>query len=255
MTRTTSVQQQFGPNAERYARAIYFARGADLDDLIGVVKPQADWRVLDVATGGGHCAMMLAPLVAHVTATDITVEMLTAASQVSSARELDNITFEPANAEALPYADESFDLVTCRIAAHHFDDPGQAVREFARATKRGGCVVLVDPIVPYERAVADEINAWDLTRDPSHVACLTINGWSSLFCAADLDVVHINTFDVPLDFDDLMSRSSRDAATVADLRHRLLHGSTGLREFFKPREDDDRLSFIWPQMLIVGRRG
>ena len=254
MTRATSVQQQFGPNAERYARAAYFARGADLDDLIAVVKPQPDWHVLDVATGGGHCAMTIAPLVAHVTATDITTEMLTAASNVARERSLSNITFEPANAEVLPYANASFDLVTCRIAAHHFDDPGEAVREFARAIKRGGFVALVDPIVPYERAVADEINAWDATRDPSHVACLTVNGWSSLFCAADLDAIHINTFDVPLDFDDLMSRSSRDAATVADLRRRLQHGSPGLRDFFKPHEDDGRLTFIWPQMLIVGRK-
>ena len=254
MTRATSVQQQFGPNAECYARAAYFAHGADLDDLIAVVKPQLDWLMLDIATGGGHCAMTIAPLVAHVTATDITTEMLSAASSVACERGLGNLTFEPANAEALPYTDAGFDLVTCRIAAHHFDDPGQAVREFARVTKRGGFVALVDPIVPYERAVADEINAWDTVRDPSHVTCLTVNGWSSLFCAADLAVVHVNTFEVSLDFDDLMSRSSRDVTTVADLRRRMLNGSRGLQTFFKPREDVGRLTFTWTQMLIVGRK-
>jgi ubiquinone/menaquinone biosynthesis C-methylase UbiE len=119
----TSVQRQFGPNAERYARAAYFARGVDLDDLITVTQPQPTWRMLDVATGGGHCAFALAPLVQHITATDITAEMLIAASTVAHERGLDNITFEPADAEALPYTDGSFDLVTCRIAAHHFNDP------------------------------------------------------------------------------------------------------------------------------------
>jgi len=252
--RRTSVQLQFGPNAERYARAAYFARGVDLDDLIARIKPQSTWRALDVATGGGHCALTLAPLVAHVIATDITAEMLEAASAVAQERAVGNIAFERAEAEALPYADAAFDLVTCRIAAHHFDDPGQAVREFARVTQRAGFVAVVDPIVPYERAVADEVNTWDRTRDPSHVGCLTITGWSSLFCAAGLDVLHINTFDVSLDFDDLMSRSSRDAATVEDLRQRLLHGSPGLRAFFKPRLEGDRLTFTWSQVLIVGRK-
>jgi hypothetical protein len=128
------------------------------------------------------------------------------------------------------------------------------LREFARVTRRGGIVALVDPIVPYERAIADEINAWDLLRDPSHVACLTVNGWSSLFCAAGLDAVHINTFDMSLDFDDLMSRSSRDAATIALLRQKLVNSSTGLREFFRPHVEDDRLKFIWTQALIVGRK-
>lgn len=52
--------------------------------------------------------------------------------------------------------------------------------------------------MPYDRDVADEINAWDLRRDPSHVACLTVNGWSSLFCAAGLDAVHMDTFDTAL---------------------------------------------------------
>ncbi len=253
--RTASVQKQFGPNAEKYARATYFARGADLDDLIAVARPQLHWHVLDVATGGGHCAMMLAPLVKQVVATDITTEMLYAAADVARERGLGNFTFEPADAESLPYADESFDMVTCRIAAHHFSDPGQAVREFARVAKPGGLVALVDPIVPYDRAVADEINGWDLTRDPSHVACLTINAWSSLFCAAGVDAIHINTFDVPLDFDDLMSRSSRDDATVADLRQRLVHGSQGLRECFRPRDEAGRLKFYWTQVLVVGRKG
>jgi ubiquinone/menaquinone biosynthesis C-methylase UbiE len=249
-----AARQQFGPNAEKYARATYFAKNSSLEEMIAVAQPQADWRVLDVATGGGHCAFAFAPLVRHVIATDVTPEMLVAAAVMAQERGLNNVSFEPADAESLPFDDASFDMVTCRIAAHHFSDPGRAAREFARVTKRGGLVGLIDPIVPYDRAVADEINAWDLLRDPSHGACLTINGWSSLFCAAGLDATHINTFDMSLDFDDLMSRSSRDAATVTELRQRLLHGSAGLRAFFRPTKADERLTFNWPQGLIVGRK-
>jgi ubiquinone/menaquinone biosynthesis C-methylase UbiE len=255
-SRAAAAQRQFGPSAEKYARAAYFdGVSGSLQALIEVTQPRSDWRVLDIATGGGHCAFAFAPLVREVVATDVTPEMLVAAAAVAKERGLTNITFEPADAEALPFEDASFDLVTCRIAAHHFSDPGQAVREMVRVVKPGGLVGLIDPIVPYDRVVADEINAWDLLRDPSHAACLTINGWSSLFCAAGLDAVHLDTFDVPLDFDDLMSRSGRDAATEAELRRRLLHGSAGLRSFFRPREVDGRLTFNWPQGLVVGRRG
>lgn len=250
----SKVQQQFTPNAEKYARAEYFGRNAALTEMIEVMKPQAGWRILDVATGGGHTAFAFAPLVQQVIATDITPAMLHAASAVARERNLHNISFEVADAEALPYDDASFDAVTCRIAAHHFSDAGEGVRQMARVAKAGGLVGLIDPVVPYERAVADEINAWELLRDPSHVACLTINGWASLFCAANLDANHINTFDVEIDFDDLMSRAGRDAKTIAELRRQLLQGSAGLREFFKPKEAEGRLTFTWPQVLIVGKK-
>jgi ubiquinone/menaquinone biosynthesis C-methylase UbiE len=258
MSQIASVQQQFGPNAERYARASYFGKQDSLDELIRVAAPQLNgrmWRMLDVATGGGHCAFAFAPLVGHITATDVTPQMLAAARVVAQERGLSNITFEPADAQDLPYADAMFDLVVCRIAAHHFSDPGQAVREMARVCKPGGLVGLIDPIVPSDRRIADEINAWELTRDPSTTSVLTVNGWSSLFCAAGLDAVHINTFDIPLDFDDLLLRSSRDAETTAQLRAGLLGGSDGMRGWLKPEVKEGRLMFVWPQVLVVGRKG
>ena len=253
MSQITSVQQQFGPNAERYARASYFGKQDSLDEAIRVANPQPHWRMLDVATGGGHCAFAFAPLVNHIIATDVTPQMLTAASAVAQERGLSNITFEPADAESLPFPDADFDLVMCRIAAHHFSDPGQAMREMARVCKPGGRVGLIDPIVPSERKLADEINAWELLRDPSTVSVLTVNGWSSLFCAAGLDAVHINTFEIPLDFDDLLARSSCAAETNARLRAGLLGGSDGMREWLKPEMKSGRLVFVWPQVLIVGR--
>jgi ubiquinone/menaquinone biosynthesis C-methylase UbiE len=252
---TDSVRRQFGPNAEKYARAAYFAGGDSLDEMMRVVQPQRGWRALDVATGGGHCALAFAPHVGSIIATDVTPEMLIAAEGVARERGLSNISFEPADAEALPYDDGAFDLVTCRIAAHHFSDPGQAVREFARVVGPGGLVGLIDPIVPHDRRVADEINAWDLVRDPSHVACLTVNGWSALFCAAGLDAVHIDTFDVPLDFEDLVMRSGCTPEVITALRRGLLQGSEGMRAFLQPQVMAGRLRFVWPQILIIGRRG
>lgn len=80
----------------------------------------------------------------HVTATDVTAEMLVAAKRVAEERGMSNISFEPADAEARPYDDATFDWVTCRLAAHHFSDVGQGVREMARVTKQGGRVAVID---------------------------------------------------------------------------------------------------------------
>jgi ubiquinone/menaquinone biosynthesis C-methylase UbiE len=249
-----TVQVQFGANAEKYARSTVFAAGESLTELIQVVQPQPAWQVLDIATGGGHCAFTLAPLVEHVTATDITDAMLKAAAQVALERGLNNISFEHADAEALPYPDNQFDLVTCRIAPHHFSDVGQSVREMARVCKPGGLVAVIDGIAPAQRAAADEINAWEILRDPSHVALLTVNGWSSLFCAADLDAVHISTSVMLLDFDDHMRRASVDAPTAQRLRHQLLNGSPGMREWLMPHVEDGKIAFSWRLILIIGSK-
>ena len=72
----TAVQEQFGKTAAHYLTSKPHAKGKSLERLVELTSPKKDWRVLDVATGGGHVAYTFAPHVARVWATDITQEML-----------------------------------------------------------------------------------------------------------------------------------------------------------------------------------
>src|SRR5215510_2475389 len=119
---TSLVQQKFGAAAADYATSTVHARGETLSRLVELVKPQRSWRVLDVATGAGHTALAFAPHVAKVTATDVTDEMLAEARKLAKARGVANVRTLHARAEDLPFPDASFDLVVCRLAAHHFDN-------------------------------------------------------------------------------------------------------------------------------------
>ena len=74
-------QQRFGQYAQAYVTSKPHAQGSDLERLLVLAQPQADWMVLDVATGGGHTALKFAPHVAHVTVSDITAAMLAAAEK------------------------------------------------------------------------------------------------------------------------------------------------------------------------------
>ena len=114
------VQKQFGAAAADYAASAVHASGPSLGRLVALVDPQPDWHVLDVATGAGHTALTFAPLVARVVASDITGEMLAEATKLARARGLANVETAHAEAGSLPFPDASFDLVTCRLAAHHF---------------------------------------------------------------------------------------------------------------------------------------
>ena len=73
------VQQQFGQNPTGYVTSETHAAGDDLARLVTLTEPQLDWRVLDIATGGGHTARTFAPHVQRVVAGDLTYRMLNAA--------------------------------------------------------------------------------------------------------------------------------------------------------------------------------
>ncbi|MGE5139061.1 MAG: class I SAM-dependent methyltransferase, partial [Rudaea sp.] len=103
------------------------AQGLSLSRLVELVHPESDWIVLDVSTGGGHTALTLAPLVSQVVATDLSSEMLGAAEKHIRSRGANNVIFQLADAENLGFQTGEFDLVTNRIALHHFGDARLAI--------------------------------------------------------------------------------------------------------------------------------
>ena len=149
MSLTKSLaQQRFGAAAADYATSAVHAKGASLVRLVELTEPESHWRVLDVATGAGHTALAFAPHVAKVTATDITDEMLAEARKLAADRGLANVRTLSAKAEDLPFPDTSFDLVVCRLAAHHFDDVTAFAGGAFRVLMPGGMIGIVDTIGP-----------------------------------------------------------------------------------------------------------
>ncbi len=103
-------------------------------------------RVLDLASGVGDPALSVAEAVGpsgHVIATDLGPGMIGLAEELAKARGLKNIEFRVANVEALPFPDESFDVVTCRFGVMFFPEQVKAFRECLRVLKRGGRVSFV----------------------------------------------------------------------------------------------------------------
>lgn len=118
--------------------------GADVTRaLLSASGPEPGMRVLDIACGAGEPAIALGPLVApgDVVAIDLVPEMLQSAAANAVRAGCSNITFIVADAEALPFGSECFDLVTCRAAIMHFPDPIRALSEAHRVLRPGGRAV------------------------------------------------------------------------------------------------------------------
>jgi ubiquinone/menaquinone biosynthesis C-methylase UbiE len=184
------VQSQFGAVAQRYVTSASHARGDDLALMVDLARPQAGERVLDVATGGGHTALAFARHARSVVASDLTGPMLAAAAGHVRSQGVANILFAGADAEALPFADASFEIVTARIAPHHFPQPERFVQEVARVLVGGGRFILDDNMAPEEPELDAFMNRFESWRDPSHVRAYTISEWTRWVEGAGMQVEH-----------------------------------------------------------------
>jgi ubiquinone/menaquinone biosynthesis C-methylase UbiE len=94
-------------------------------------------------------------------------------------------------AEEMPFPDASFDLVSSRVAPHHFSSPERFVAEAARVLRPGGHFLLIDGSVPDDDP---ETEAWlhrvEKRRDPSHGRFLSRESWEGLVRGSGLTVLH-----------------------------------------------------------------
>jgi ubiquinone/menaquinone biosynthesis C-methylase UbiE len=246
------VQSQFGRAAAAYATSDIHSQGDSLTLLVALAEPQAGWRVLDVATGAGHTALVFAPHVAHVVATDLTAEMLAQTERLAAERSLKNVETRLADAGALPFADTSFDLVTCRLAFHHFPHQEIAIREFARVLRPGGRLAFADNTTVEDAAGAAFYNEFERVRDPSHHEVLPLSRLVVLFETAGLHVVATRTFSKELTFGpwaDRMHVSAPDKARLVDM---LRATPVSARPLLAPRFADGGPYFsLWESVLIA----
>ncbi len=248
------VRKQFGAHANDYATSAVHARGESLARLVELTNPQRDWRVLDVATGAGHTALTFAPRVARVIATDLTPQMLDAARALAKERGITNIEFKPADALALPFDDDTFDLVTNRIALHHYSDARKAIEEMARVCKRGGLVALADNVVPPDKQTAGYINHFEKLRDPSHNWAYPAVRLEAYFADAHLKVEHTESFSKEVEFEPWADRMGASAETKTQLRKLLLGAPDAVRGFWSPRVDGNKIFFKMAEAIIIGRK-
>jgi SAM-dependent methyltransferase len=183
------VQTRFGAAAAAYVASAGHAGGEDIDRLVAWGRTLQPRRALDIATGGGHTALAFAGVAARVTAYDLTEPMLAAARGLLRGRGVATVTFVAGDVVALPFADGLFDVVTCRIAAHHFADVPGAVRQVQRVLRPGGSFLVQDVLGHDDPEAAAFILEVERRRDPSHVRAYRAVEWRAFLRAAGLTVM------------------------------------------------------------------
>lgn len=258
------AQQQFGPSARAYAECEVHRSGESLARLVAIANPQKTWRALDVATGAGHTAAAFAPHVATVVASDITDEMLRETEQLAKARGLENLSTATAEAGSLPFENGSFDIVTCRLAAHHFASIPRFVNAAHRVLSPSGLLAVVDNVTPdidflpempadLESETAAAYNEFEMLRDPSHARAFSRTQWRQTVADAGFDVIHESTIEKPMAFGAWVERMRCSPAVIDRLRA-VLAGPSHLAHFLQPHTADGELQLTLRELILVARK-
>ena len=251
-------RQRYSRLAQRYVSSPAHAQGTDLDRLVEIARPQRDWVALDVATGGGHTALKFAPHVDRVVATDLTPRMLAAAETFIRGKSVANVTFKLANAQDLPFEDATFDLVTCRIAPHHFADCGRFVRECARVLKAvegapGGMLLVQDHVLPNDEHAARYVDAFEKLRDPSHNRAYNEGEWIEMLQEAGLEVIHVEQLTKQHEFIPWVERQDCPAEVAARLIALLQDAPAPVTAWMQPHSvGTPQATFINHHIVIAG---
>jgi ubiquinone/menaquinone biosynthesis C-methylase UbiE len=212
---------------------------------------EPDMIVLDVACGAGHVAEQVAPSVRQVVGVDLTPELLELGAARTARAGVANLLLQWGRATALPFVGASFDLVFCRSALHHFDQPAAAVAEMARVCRPGGRVAVADMVAPDDqvRARFDQVHRH---LDPSHVAVLSPTELDALLATAvgPTDGIELEpAFRLPLTA--IMTDVADRAAVTAALDQELAGGTT---TGFQPTRTDDQVQVSFATAIVHATR-
>jgi ubiquinone/menaquinone biosynthesis C-methylase UbiE len=127
--------------------------------------------MLDIACGTGEFERMVLAenSTQQIVGVDISEQMLTIAQQ--KLYTFSNVLFQIANVSALPFADQSFDVVVSANAFHYFDSPAIALKEMKRVLKQSGRVVILDWCRDF--LVCQICDVLLKLVDPGHSQCYT----------------------------------------------------------------------------------
>ena len=250
------VRESFTTQAKAFASNPWVTDEERIRRLVAAAGLKGHERVLDVATGPGYIAEAFARAAREVIGVDLTAAMLTIGEERTKERGISNVSFRIADVQNLPFEKEEFDVVVCRLALHHMQNPAQVVREMTRVCRLGRAVLVEDIFCSEHPERAAYQNRWEKLRDPAHVRVLSISELLHLFRAAGLETYSVSTFeDLCPEVERWLATTKTPAAEAAEVRRLLeedrLKDLSGTRPFL---DATGSLHFHSRTATLTGRR-
>ena len=224
-----------------------------LDTLAAWGRARRPARVLDLATGDARAALAFVPIARTLTVYDSLPVLTTARARLTGAGPSANVRYAAGEAVALPFADEVFDLVTCRLAAHRFAEPAATLREVRRVLRPGGALLLHDLRGHDEAETNALVRTLKARHDPRYVRAYRTAEWKAFLRAAGLTVMEESTATAVHAWNDFTEGLTPE--TTRDLERMLREAPERVRRALDVRLDGNAIeSFAEPTLLVRAER-
>ncbi|MCC3358584.1 class I SAM-dependent methyltransferase [Bacillus sp. REN16] len=251
MNNKNDVKKQFGRSAASYVTSEGHRKGGDLQTLVALADANGTELALDIATGGGHTANALAPLVRKVTAFDLTPEMLAAAEKFIKANGHENVDFIEGDAEKLPFPDGTFDIVSCRIAPHHFPNIKSFAHEVSRVLKSGGQFLLDDNVAPENDEFDEFYNTVEKKRDYSHFRAWKKSEWLQMLENERFEIQELYRFEKTFEFESWADRMHLSAKEKSELSEYMLNATDQIKQKFRIQIVNNQIKSFQGEAVVL----
>ena len=246
-----TIADQFTRQAAQFAASQVHHNQAALDLLVAAAGPRPEDVSLDVACGPGSVVVAFAPRVRRAVGLDYTEAMLDEARQLAAA----NVEWHRGDVYALPFEGGAFDIVSCRYAFHHLQEPGRALAEMVRVARPGGRIVLCDAMASDDPAKAAALNAMERHRDPSTVEFRTLGYLRGLFADAGLPEPGASFYGVAGERDRLVTQAFPAGGDRDGLRAMIDAAVEDDAMGVGARRENGTVRFEYPAVVLVAVKG
>jgi len=234
------VQSQFRRQADEYAR-IARADDRSTDSIVALAAPAPTDHLLDIACGPGYLTMALAQRAAGAVGLDATDRFIFGAAREAARRGIANLRFVIGDVMRLAFRASSFDLVACKMAFHHFPEPGEALGEMARVTRPGGKIIIADLVTFEDPQRADYHNRLERLCDPSHARSLCEAEFERLFASLHLARLAKQRAAISVPMDVWLAHAAPPAGNVARIRELIQASIDAHHDGLAVRRDDGEI--------------
>lgn len=250
-SRQSLVRRQFDSQVLHYSAGSAMADPTLIEAVVAAAPAVPGQRVLDVACGAGFLLRAYREAGAVVFGVDLSPAMLReAGNTLGPSVPADRLI--AADAACLPFDQESFDVVTCKLAMHYFPDAQRAIGEMARVCKRSGLLAVIDRVACDDPVLNDAQNRLEQLRTPNKTRVYAAGELVGLMSGAGMTVVRQTCLIQPMDFEEWMAAAGALDRT-AQARD-LLFGPGGEdRTGLKPLEQGGRLVIHHRTLILVGK--
>ena len=253
-THREHIMDQFSRSADLFATFPALTSEETLQLLLRLTDATPKDVALDVACGAGVVVCAFATVVKHATGLDLVPAMIERARALAAEKRLTNVSWREGDVLPLPFANESFSIVTSRYTFHHFEKPQAVLAEMKRVCARGGRILVADMQASEDPMKAAALNRMERLRDPSHARAMPATELQTLFRSLDLTPA-----------DPVFCRLEFEVEALLKGSHPLPGGDTEVRRLFEQSLDDDGMAlqtrreadgihFSYPIAVLVARK-